>query len=205
MKHGKRQRARDGAQQELRPTGRARLPPSRDFIRVSSVFHPWPQSLSGAILCGAFPLLVAAEVTRRILLSDPPIPESSLLRKLNRSKLRQQRFDSLSPFPPFAPVKCVSLASAAAAKGVWYRGWALKSGAGSARRAIRRDAEWMRPGRSRSPNRKQLSSCGRTRASYRVGHGAQQESGARLPLRIHGQNSQCNLAPMTDTGPRSRL
>jgi hypothetical protein len=70
MEHGKRQRARDGAQQELRPTGRARLPPSRDFIRVSSVFHPWPQSLSGAILCGAFPLLVAAEVTRRILASN---------------------------------------------------------------------------------------------------------------------------------------
>ena len=158
------------------PVGRG----SRRAVTLS-VFHPWPQSLSGVIRYEAFPLLVAAEVTRRILLSDPPIPESSLLRKLNRSKRRQQRFDSLSPFPPFAPVKCVSLASAATAKGVRYRGWTLKSRASSGLRAIRRDAEWMRPRRSRSPNRKPLSSCGRTHALYRVGHGPEPESGARLP------------------------
>src|SRR6266702_5844217 len=33
--------AKDGAQRELRPTGRAKLPLSRDPVRVQSVFRPW--------------------------------------------------------------------------------------------------------------------------------------------------------------------
>jgi hypothetical protein len=58
---------------------------------------------------------VAAEVTGRILPSNPPVPESTMPWSLNRSKRSEQRLDSLSPLPPFAPVKCVSLASAATA------------------------------------------------------------------------------------------
>src|SRR6266849_6648316 len=87
------------ARREPRPTGRAKLllsPISGPLPHY--VLHPWPQSLSEVILYGPFPLLVAAEVTRRILPSNrirlvtssatvlAPTPESTLLRKLNRSK-----------------------------------------------------------------------------------------------------------------------
>src|SRR2546428_946877 len=58
---------------------------------------------------------VADEVTRRISPSNSSIPESTPLTNLNRSKRSQQRLDFLSPLPPFAPVKRVSLASAATA------------------------------------------------------------------------------------------
>src|SRR5713226_6159588 len=46
---------------------------------------------------------VAAEVTRRILPSNPPIPAPKVLRNLNRSKRSEPSPDSLSPLPPFAP------------------------------------------------------------------------------------------------------
>src|SRR6266567_2282755 len=36
-----------------------------------------------------------------------PIPESTPVRKLNRSKRREQRFGSPSPLPLCAPVKCL--------------------------------------------------------------------------------------------------
>ncbi len=50
------------------------------------------------------------------------------------------------------------------AKGACYRAVTLTSNAGSQIRAIRRDAEWMRPGRSRSPNRNKRSAGGSKRA-----------------------------------------
>src|SRR5713101_2457767 len=83
------------ARREPRPTGRAKLllSPISGPLPLS-VLHPWPQSLRGVILYGPFPLLVAAEVTRRILPSNPPIPESTLLRNLNRSKLPYSRQSS---------------------------------------------------------------------------------------------------------------
>src|SRR5260370_110788 len=76
------------------------------------------------------PQLVAAEVTRRILPSNrirlvtssatvlAQAPESTLLRKLNRSKRSEQRLDSLPPLPQFAPVECLASASAGAALGL---------------------------------------------------------------------------------------
>ena len=44
--------------------------------------------------------VVATLAARRNLSSNPPLPESTPLPKLNRSKLSEQRLDSPSPLPP---------------------------------------------------------------------------------------------------------
>jgi len=55
------------------------------------------------------------------------------------------------------------------AEGVCDRGMMLELRARSRGQAIRRDAEWKRPGWSRSPTRKQCFSCGRIRGLSPLG------------------------------------
>ncbi len=71
MKHGLNRDTVTAPPKAFGATGRAKLllSPISGPLPLS-VFHPWPQSLRGVILYGAVPLLVAAEVTRRILPSN---------------------------------------------------------------------------------------------------------------------------------------